>query len=147
MPEPTQQISIRLPTALLQEIETIAQDANIPRSQAIIEALQRGLGRVTQPESPPNHDGVIEELRCGLASAIERIEKLERVTERDPVGSQPNHTMPDDEVSQAEVLRTIGIPRSTARDRAKKAGLSLPAWIESNSRYRQCSGGGWGKTE
>jgi metal-responsive CopG/Arc/MetJ family transcriptional regulator len=82
MPEPTQQISIRLPTALLQEIETIAQNANIPRSQAIIEALQRGLGRESRAESQPGHDGAIEELRSELAEAIERIERLERMQSR-----------------------------------------------------------------
>jgi hypothetical protein len=136
MPEPTQQISIRLPTALLQEIETIAQNANIPRSQAIIETLQRGLGHVTQPESQPNHDGAIEELRCDLRSAIERIENLERVTKRDPVVIRKARQITDD-LTQKAVLATIGVSRSTARDRAKKAGLSLAEWIEANSRYRR----------
>ena len=156
MPEPTQQISIRIPTALLQEIETIAQDANIPRSQAIIEALQRGLGRVTQAESQAesraNHDGAIEVLRLELTEAVERIDRLERqanAQRRPTVSAQPRPATtdkPEGTMTQADVLRTIGIARTTARDRAKKAGLSLAGWIEANYPYRR-SGGGWDKTE
>jgi hypothetical protein len=110
MPEPTQQISIRIPTALLQEIETIAQDANIPRSQAIIEALQRGLGRVTQAESQAesraNHDGAIEVLRLELTEAVERIDRLERqanAQRRPTVSAQPRP-----KAKQAETGRTLG---------------------------------------
>jgi hypothetical protein len=131
MPEPTQQISIRIPTALLQEIETIAQDANIPRSQAIVDALHRGLGRVTQAESQAesraNHDGAIEVLRLELAEAIERIGRLERQANAQPrptVSAQPRPALSDGQTfTTRELADRLGIDRSNASRDLKKRGF------------------------
>jgi hypothetical protein len=137
MPEPTQQISIRLPTALLQEIETIAQDANIPRSQAIIEALQRGLGRVpqaeSQAESRANHDGAIEVLRLELTEAVERIDRLERqanAQHRPTVSAQPRPTASDGQTfTTQELADRFGWDATNAARYARRAG-----WIEVGKR-------------
>jgi hypothetical protein len=155
---PDSKITIRLPEDLAAKLTATADRHEVTRTAILLDLLVTGLddwqpvGQRTAPSDVARLEGAIEVLRLELTEAVERIDRLERqanAQRRPAVSAQPRPATtdkPEGTMTQADVLRTIGIPRSTARDRAAKAGLSLADWIEANSSYRR-SGGGWEKTE
>jgi hypothetical protein len=151
----TRTLSIRLPEDLADRLDAVAKQHGTTRTAVLVEVLDAAIDTwqpATHSATRPQHDtlsGAIETIRIELDETIDRVARLERATRpatQTATQSAPRHDS-GGAMTQADVLSAINLARSTARDRAKKAGLSLPAWIEANSRYRQCSGGGWEKSE
>jgi predicted DNA-binding protein len=146
----TRTLSIRLPEDLADRLDAVARQHGTTRTAVLIEILDGAIDTyspATHSATRPQHDtlsGAIETIRIELDETIDRVARLERATR--PATQTATRLQHDGALTQAEVLRMIDCPRSTARDRAKKAGLSLAEWIEANYPYRR-SGGGWEKTE
>jgi len=144
-----QSITIRLDDELADKLQDVATRHKVARSAVIVDLLTGNLddwqpGTTGQDRGKDDgtalarHDELlraIEVIRLELDEFGERVSRLERQDRARP-GKTPI-ALPPDGLTQKAVLATIGVSRSTARDRAKKAGLSLGDWIESNYPYRR----------
>jgi hypothetical protein len=135
------QTSIRLNDEIWAALDRVIVQTGESRTALIQKALEQFLGLASSGAGSSDNAQVIE----AIVDRLDRLEATVFASHQDPP-AHPEHipsiptasqAYPPDGLTQKAVLATIGVSRSTARDRAKKAGLSLAEWIEANSRYRR----------
>ena len=146
------QTSIRLSDELWAALNEASSVTGKSRTALIQQAIEQFLGMAT---ALPQDAAIAD-----ILARLDRLEALVSASREHPVSipaaSRPKpkripsakQTQPgsipaaSQAMTQADVLCAIGLARSTARDRATRAGLSLDEWIEREYPYRR-SGGGW----